>query len=132
LDVYFGRRTAEDPDDRPRSESLDLVEELGGTVVHTFNLPMARVIVSVDSVPLLSANYVDGVTDSERVDVEVIVMIPVPLSAEDRDFLEELGVEVIREHSFFITALAPDDAIPAIRTHTGVAYVEASGVVCVD
>lgn len=132
LDIYFGRRTLEDPGDRPREESLAQVEALGGTVVHTFHLPMARAIMSVDSVPALSANFVNGVPDADDFRVEVLVLISTPLSEGERAFFESVGATDLHEYSFFISALAPDASIPAIREHPGVGYVEGNGIDCAD
>ena len=132
LDIYFGRRTLGNPDDRPREESIAQVEALGGTVIHTFHLPMARAIMSVDSVNALSANFVNGVPDADNFRVEVLVKVETPLSAGDRAFFENIGATDLQEYSLFIRALVPDAAIPAIRKHPGVGYVEGRGINCPD
>ena len=130
MDIYFGRRTPEDPTDRPSDESLATIVELGGTVVHSFNVPMARAILAVDAVPDLSANYVVTVTDEKIFNLRASIGIDTPLSAEERAFLEGLGVFAIEEYKLFVVAVVPDGAIPAIREQLDADYVSPDGIAC--
>jgi hypothetical protein len=130
LDVHFGRRTGDDPLDRPREDSLDLVRQLGGEVVFAFNLPMARVILDVDRVPDLGANFVDGVSDPSEAGAGVVFRIGTPLSAGDLAYLESLGARDIRETRLFVSAWVPDRAIRELVAQPGVSYLEVNGIAC--
>ena len=86
-DLFFGRRSAADPDDRPRSESLDSVRAHAGRVLFEFAFPGARVRVPSTSIPGLAADHVINhartVPDARRYDWDFIVWFTRPLQPSD-------------------------------------------------
>lgn len=57
VDIAFGRRTENDPPDRPRSASIAAVEEHGGQIVYRFHFPVVRACIESSAIPAL---YHDG------------------------------------------------------------------------
>ena len=136
FDVYFGRQRATDPDDGPSQAQREAIENLGGRIVYEYHVPMVRARLRVEAVGLLEANFVRSVSkpQKQRHVVDAIIGIPVPLSDLDREFLEDLGVIISRELGFgAVSAIVPDESIPAIRSHEGVRYLEVNGIgACLD
>jgi hypothetical protein len=133
VDVFFARRSAADPDDRPRPESLQDVADRGGEILFVFPFPAARVWIATDSIPGLLANYVATVPDPTRYDWPVSVGLSHPLTAADSARFAELGGRV-RYLWPLMPALAgdlPSRSVSKLRATSGVTYVEASGLGCV-
>jgi hypothetical protein len=133
VDVFFGRRSPADPDDRPSQESLRDVTDRGGEILVVFPFPAARVWIATDSIPGLHANYVATVPDPARYDWAVSVGLSHALTAADSARFVELGGRV-RYLWPLMPALAgdlPSRSVPALRATAGVTWVEASGLGCV-
>lgn len=134
VDVFFGRRSPEDPDDRPLQESLQDVVDRGGEILFVFPFPAARVWIVTDSIPRLRANYVATVPDASRYDWEVGVGLSHPLTAADSARFVELGgrVKYLWPLLRGLAGSLPSRSVPTLRATLGVTYVEASGYGCVD
>ncbi len=132
FDIFWGLRELGDVGTGPRSEHRAAVLEAGGTLVHQFNVPMIRAILSLRRVPELGANLVTGVPDASVFIVDVGVGYSRRLTDSDIDFFESLGGAVTHRFTS-INAIAgelPDSAIPMLRARPEVRYVEGNGVSC--
>jgi len=134
FDVYFGPRIDADGTHGPSKESLSLVARLRGNVVHTYHLPMARVIMDVDSVAGLSANFVDGVQSAVRtVGAQVTVHFEASgVKSGDVAYLAWIGAKDFRYHSDFVSCWIPDESIPWLREHRTFTRVDVDSVVCTN
>jgi hypothetical protein len=131
VDVFFGRRSPADRDDRPRQESLQGVADRGGEILFVFPFPAARVWIATDSIPGLPGS-VWTVPDPTRYDWPVSVGLSHPLTAADSARFVELGGRV-RYLWPLMPALAgdlPSRSLAKLRATSGVTYVEASGLGC--
>jgi hypothetical protein len=129
FDIFYGRRTAEDPDDGPYDWHREDVRSVGGRIVHEFNLPVLRARLRVSEIPKLRAGFLISVDRPRDHTIDGLIGIPLPLSESHQSALDELGVTILGEittinvlHAFF-----PDESIPAIRALDGVRYVEYNG-----
>jgi hypothetical protein len=134
VDVFFGRRSAADPADQPRQESLRSVTDLGGEVLFEFPFPAARVWIETGNVPALVdrniASYVATVPDPTRYDWDIGVAFSHDLTQADSVRFVELGGRVMHV-LIYIRALEgylPSRSVPTFRATEGVAYVEARGL----
>lgn len=134
VDVFFGRLGPSDPDDRPLEGQLDQIHSLGGQVLHQFNFPAVRAILPTQNIPDLPANHVREVPFGDRFDWSVTVGLRRFLEPEDTLLFRSLGGEpghVFSWKTMFLGRL-PDSGISALRTYPQVAWVEASGIGCLD
>jgi hypothetical protein len=115
---------------------LDAIRQAGGTVLHEFNVPLVRATLPVDAVPTLWhdrwINHAREVAPESPFEFEGLIVLPLPLSTADREFLELSGVSITYESRALIVARIPDAAVPTIRNHPGVRFVEANGYECGD
>ena len=138
VDVFFGRRNATDPDDRPRLESLSAVQARGGKVLFQFAFPAARVRIDTREIPPLvdggEVSFVRTVPDPRRYDWNAIVGFRRPLTPADSTTFVALGGRV--QYVFqLIPAIAgdlPNGSLVTFRQMHDVEYAEAAGVGCID
>jgi hypothetical protein len=132
-DVFFGVTDPLDPGEEPSEEDRKAIDAAGGTILYEFNVPMIRARLKTSVVQQLEANFVRSVANPRAYMVDALIGMPVPLLDEDRLFLEALGAEILHEiGTLGISAIVPDEAVPLIRAHAGVRYVEQNGFVCGD
>jgi len=115
------RRDATGPDERAASGVLDAVRRAGGTIHHSFHLPMIRVELDTASVrhlitgPEAIASYARAVPAEHAPGVEAQIRYDRAVRPSDIDAIEQLGGRelwfVPRPH--IIAAALPDAAIPS-------------------
>ena len=129
FDVLFFR-SGSDADDGPSQAQLDAITNLGGKIVHEYNVQMVRARLRIDTVGSLQASFVRSAKKPHEHTVDALIGMNVPLSDEDRDFLQDVGAIVLAEDGSVVNALVPDEAIPAIRARGGVRFLEANRLRC--
>lgn len=139
VDIFFGQRSADDPDDRPRSASIDAVERHGGQIVYRFHFPAVRAWMEASEIPALvkegGVNVVFRVTNPRRYDWATFVGYKKPYSYLDGTArFEELGGRVTSSYNSInaIFGLIPDRSVTALRREAAVDYVSGGGYGCVD
>ena len=136
VDVFFGRRTDQDPADRPLPEHLGLIRAEGGSPLFSFNFPAVRALVPTSSIPSLHDRWpflsVHTVPDERRYDWRATSAYDQPISEPDLERISVLGGRVL-EHLEALNMLViqlPNSSFPALRSSTNVLFAEASGQFC--
>ncbi len=135
IDILFYRSPIHEQPDRATDEEIERAESCGGIVVHEFNVPMARIILPVDSLsgvfPIIFAR---GVEDADIFKLDLIVGFEMPFTIEDQAFLDSLGVEIlyVSTSSLMINALVPDMVIPALRDHETISSIGVNSYGCLS
>ena len=119
------------------SENLDLLKAHGADIRYIFNVPLIRVIISVDELESLyyQGEYLHalGVPDHDSYVVEhLIVSYDHTITEADSAALLELGVDIVRESysRTFLLVTAEDEVIPLILQLTGVLHVSLDHFAC--
>ena len=136
VDVFFGRRSAEDPADRPLDEHIDVIRAVGGTPLFSFNFPAVRAWVPTREIPALYDRWlgasVHTVPDERRYDWMATAIYDQPISEADMQRVSALGGRIVR-HLDALNMLwieLPNASFPALRSSANVTFVEAAGQVC--
>jgi hypothetical protein len=135
-DVFFGRRTEQEPDDRPLPQHRDAIRAEEGYVLASFNFPAVRAYLRTSRIPALYDRWpglsVHLVPDERRYDWRATVAYDQPISDADLQRLTNLGGRV-RQHFTALNMLdveLPNASFPALRASANVLFVEAAGQVC--
>jgi hypothetical protein len=120
FDVYWGSN-----EDGPTEGQRDAILGVGGQIVYEFHVPAVRARLRVSAVPTIGAGRVESVEDPTHHIVRVDVNFSTPISELDQEFLESLGATIVVVSSayHFLLLAVPDESIPEIRAHPGVAGV---------
>lgn len=120
FDIYF---SGSEP---PTSAQVASIRRRGGTVVHVFNLGRVRAIIRPGAVTAIRPAEARGVTDPT--DHTVRVVIGFEGSTGDASAILPHGGRIVAAfrsgENIAVLAVVPDRAIPAIRAHHRVRYVE--------
>ena len=137
VDVFFGRRSPEDPADRPLDEQLDVIRAVGGTPLFSFNFPAVRVWVPTREIPALYDRWpgmsIHTVPDERRYDWQATVIYDQPISEVDIQRVSALGGRILQQLSAtnMLTIELPNASFPVLRSSANVTFVEAAGLACV-
>lgn len=132
FDVLLFRNDERDAHAAPRSDEIRRIVQAGGTVVHTFNIPLVRTILPATALPTLSNVMIHGVTEPHRLDTRVFVGFHTTIVP---DIVTGHGGTILQAYSSFpaVHAIVPDAAIPNLRKDSRVRYVESAlGGGCLD
>jgi hypothetical protein len=135
-DVFFGRRTEQDPDDRPLPQYVDAIRAEGGYSLASFNFPAVRAYLRASRIPSLYDRWpglsVHMVPDERRYDWRATVGYDQPISDADRQRVTDLGGRVTQHFAALnmLVVELPNASFPALRASTNVLFVEAAGQVC--
>jgi hypothetical protein len=128
FDVNFGPQGS-----GPSADQIRRVRWAGGQIVRRFNVPGLRAILPIATAASLDANSIISVTDA---DAPVMHEVLVGFNGEllIGSLILDNGGTILGALSLsrVIIARVPDEAIPIIRQHSAVRYVEASGFGCID
>lgn len=120
----------------PISEKIEMLRARGAYIRHVFNVPMIRVIISVDTLESLYPRdilHALGVPDPDCYLLEhLIVLYDRVIEEGDSTALQQFGVKILREsytHTFF-TVNAEDGVIPKILQLPGVTSVSLDYYLC--
>lgn len=124
--------------DGPSMAARQAILKAEGIILHEYHVPMIRALIRVRAVlslhmgPDHTSFSARQVQPGDGTEVETVIGIPAPLSAEDRGFLESRDVKILREYPQIgaIKAIAPDEVIPAIRSHDTVRFVDVIRLAC--
>jgi hypothetical protein len=116
------------------------VIQAGGRIVHEFNVGAVRAKLRVSQIPGL-VSQVPGlppacaafsVAQINRYPVDAIVGFRADVTEDDRAFLVSVGATIVSELKFVcaVNAIVPDEAIPEVRAHPSVRYLEWNGIGC--
>src|SRR6266516_1646366 len=124
----------------PTDEDVRAVTELGGSVLHRFNVAVMRVEIDAATLPKIvgekgMADYVLNVPDPRLYDVPVQIFFTRPITEVDRTALQQVGVTEVTEFGQVPTrpilyATAPDRAVPEIQRIPGVEFARARALGC--
>ena len=137
VDVFFGRRSAQDPADRPLDEQLDVIRAVGGTPLFSFNFPAVRAWVPTREIPTLYDRWpgmsVHTVPDERRYDWQATVIYDQPISEADVQQVSALGGRILEQlgATNMLAIELPNASFPALRSSANVTFVEAAGLGCV-
>ena len=129
FDIHFGRTGEDDPDTGVSEAQVRKVVGLGGTVVYRHHLNSLRAILPLEAAEKVGASLVEGVFDASRTELPVAVGFH---QSADPALITALGGQVIHvfQQIAAVFGTVPDEAIPLLRQHANVRYVEWSGVGC--
>ena len=139
VDVYFPNYVETDQPlgdfAGPKAANRYLIRRFGGTILWSFNVPVVRARVPIDSIPLLSQSaLVFGVPELSRYDVLVGVEYrrSAPFGVADSLAFVRLGAVVIDGVAGDLIPFiaVPNRSVPAIRRLTGVATVHVVSSSC--
>jgi hypothetical protein len=126
-------------DGPPTKEQIAAVERAGGRILYRYNVGMVRAELDVAEVPGLVglpprvANYVRTVTDLDRRDVTLIVMLSHDLTDADIAAVQALGGQIRHRYDALegYSVVIDDAAIPKVRALPGVKSLGANSVGCI-
>jgi hypothetical protein len=136
VDLFFGRRSADDPPDQPLPASLDAVRARGARILFGFAFPAVRVRIDTREIPPLVdsgiVNHARTVPDARRYDWQATVGYRRPLTASDSATFLALGGRVTYVFRVMpaISGELPNSSIAVFRQMPDVEYAEAAGVGC--
>ncbi|MBX3146441.1 MAG: hypothetical protein KF785_06680 [Gemmatimonadales bacterium] len=132
FDVLLIRNDESDAHGAPRSDEVRRIVQAGGTVVHSFNLPLVRAILPAAALPTLRNVVIHGVTEPHQLDTRVIVGFHTTIVP---DAVTGRGGTILQAYASFpaVHAIVPDAAIASLRKDNRVQYVESAlGIGCLE
>jgi hypothetical protein len=123
----------------PTADQESRIREVGGVVVHVFNVPIIRAVLRPSVVADLDANEVVGVIDPDQLRILAHVRWDDDTSRPDSMLFVQLGGEqphvgesITKDGQPFqiMIGYLPDSAVPLLRRHPAISLVETSGVRC--
>jgi len=125
------------PDDPtgPTAAQINELEAHGAKVLHAFNVPLARVDISLDSLEALEGKELvdsaEGVSFPNLYVVHGLVMgFYRPIEQADYEFLSAKGVHIDGGWDNILLITVEDDSIPALRSPNNEWYLELDYVYC--
>lgn len=116
--------------ERVGAEERRTIEEMGGVVLHEFNVCAVRARLWIARIPPMShtaSMRIESVESPHDYMVKVTIRMPLPRTAADREFLTSLGAIITEDRTNDVLARVPDEAIPTIRAHPRVQWIWAAG-----
>lgn len=131
FDVLWPRGDVNDSHDEPSASQRQTILDAGGTIVHTFNVPMIRAILPVAAIPeaFWGPISVTGVPDADEFPVAVFVGFYASDLSDIASVIESFDgvVHSVSAFTRAASATVPDESIPGLRDHPLTAYVQSFG-----
>ena len=131
-DVALG----EDPEG-PSAAELQRLKAHGAEILHTFNVPLARVDMPVDSVEAMerewSIAWAEGVSFPDLYLIHGLVLgFTHPIEQADYAFLASKNVHIEKQFGNTLIITVQDDSIPSLRSPDNEWYIELDYWFCGD